>query len=142
MRIDEAATVDTPAPAQTRGSANRSDEVDDDDGAAEESEVDGAEASEPLPRLFSESLLDGRGMTMDRSASERSPGEKRSPTELVRLTEKLGAYIRAHPGMGVEAISRALGVSTRELALPTKRLMAENRVRTRGQKRATKYYPV
>lgn len=70
----------------------------------------------------------------------RLPGAKRSPAELAALIERIGAYIKANPGYGVEAIGSALGMPTSDLVLPIKKLIAAKRVRTKGQKRATKYY--
>jgi hypothetical protein len=67
--------------------------------------------------------------------------KKRSPENLARLTGALDAYIRKHKGLGVEAIGKAMGVSTRELALPMKKLLSERRIAARGRKRATRYFP-
>jgi hypothetical protein len=76
-----------------------------------------------------------------KAAAPRSPGEKRPPAELAKLVEKLGEYIKAHPGLRMEAIGKGLGLPTRELNLPVKKLLAGKRVRVEGHKRATEYYP-
>jgi hypothetical protein len=76
-----------------------------------------------------------------RSAPKRAAGEKRPPAELAKLTDKLGDYVKAHPGERMEAIGKALGVPTRELNLPVKKLLAARRIRTEGHKRATEYFP-
>jgi hypothetical protein len=73
--------------------------------------------------------------------AKRAPGAKRPPGELVKLTEKLGDYIKANPGLRMEAIARALATPTRELNLPIKKLLASKRVRFQGHKRATEYFP-
>jgi hypothetical protein len=73
--------------------------------------------------------------------AKRPLGAKRPPAELAALVEKLGAYISRNPGQGVEAIGKALTTSTPDLALPIKKLLAAKRIRTQGQKRATKYFP-
>jgi hypothetical protein len=75
------------------------------------------------------------------AAPRRASGEKRPPAELARLTEKLGEYIKAHPGLRMEAIGKALGAPTRELNLPVKKLLAAKRIRSQGHKRATEYFP-
>jgi hypothetical protein len=75
-----------------------------------------------------------------KAAPRRALGEKRPPAELAKLTEKLGDYIKAHPGERMEAIGKALGVPTRELNLPVKKLLAARRIRTQGHKRATEYF--
>jgi hypothetical protein len=75
------------------------------------------------------------------AAPKRASGEKRPPAELARLTEKLGEYIRANPGLRIEPIGKALGAPTKELSLPIKKLLAAKRIRSEGHKRATEYYP-
>jgi hypothetical protein len=75
-----------------------------------------------------------------KAAPRRAAGEKRPPAELAKLTEKLGDYIKAHPGERMETIGKALGVPTRELNLPVKKLLAAKRIRTEGHKRATEYF--
>jgi hypothetical protein len=74
-------------------------------------------------------------------ASKRAPGEKRPPAEVAKLTDGLGDYIKANPGQRMEIIGKALGVTTRELNLPIKKLLAAKRIRSEGQKRATEYFP-
>src|SRR5262249_20986768 len=76
-----------------------------------------------------------------KASTNRSPGEKRPPGELAALVEKLAGYIRGNPGQGAEAIGRALGVPTREMNLPIKKLLGARRIRSEGRKRATKYFP-
>jgi hypothetical protein len=73
-------------------------------------------------------------------ARGRGRGAKRTPEELAQLTEGLYEYIAGNPGQGVEAIGKALGIETKELALPIKKLIADGRISTEGQKRATKYF--
>jgi hypothetical protein len=76
------------------------------------------------------------------AAPKRAVGEKRPPGELAKLIEKLAAYVKAHPGQRMEAISRALGTPTRDLNLPVRKLLAAKRIRVEGQKRATEYFVV
>ena len=66
-------------------------------------------------------------------------GSKRDPKELAGLVVQLRAYIAKHPNLGIEAISEGMGVSTKELTLPVKKLIASGDLKTRGQRRATKY---
>ena len=75
------------------------------------------------------------------AAPKRVSGEKRPPAELAKLTEKLGEYIKSHPGLRIESIGKALSTPTKELALPIKKLLAAKRVKSEGQKRATVYLP-
>lgn len=76
-----------------------------------------------------------------KGAAKRAPGEKRPPAELAKLTDKLGDYIKSNPGRRMEAIGKALGMPTRELNLPIKKLLAAKRIRSEGHKRATEYFP-
>lgn len=71
----------------------------------------------------------------------RADGTKRSAEHLAQLTERLFEQIRAFPGERIEGIGAALQLTTKDLALPVKKLLAAKRIRTVGQKRATKYYP-
>jgi hypothetical protein len=76
-----------------------------------------------------------------KAAAKRASGAKRPPAELAALVEKLGAYIKGNPGQGAEAIGKALSLPTSEMTLPIKKLLAAKRIRSEGQKRATKYFP-
>jgi hypothetical protein len=71
----------------------------------------------------------------------RRKGQKRSPVELERLVGSVRNYVQKNPGQGVEKMARDLGANSRELVLPIKKLIKEGTVRTRGEKRATKYFP-
>ena len=86
----------------------------------------------------------GRGSHGGVVAAARAPrarkGQKRAPGLLEALTEKLGSFITKNPGLRIEQIGQTLGVATKELALPVKKLIAAKRVSTKGQKRATTYY--
>ena len=41
----------------------------------------------------------------------------------------------------MEALGKALGVATKDLTIPVKKLLASKRIRTHGEKRATEYFP-
>jgi len=73
--------------------------------------------------------------------TRRSKGAKRTTEELEALMKKLHAFIAKNPGQRVEQIGGSLGVPTKELVLPVKKLLAEKQIGTKGQKRATTYFP-
>jgi hypothetical protein len=88
----------------------------------------------------------GRRSTGDRGVSAvsfgglRPKGQKRDPEELSKLRGRLLEFIKGNPGLRIEQIADGLKTSTRELNLPAKKLIAEKLVKTRGQKRATRYF--
>jgi hypothetical protein len=67
-------------------------------------------------------------------------GAKRSPAELAALIKRLHSHIAKYPGLRIEKIGDGLGVATKALVLPVKRLISEKKVTTKGQKRATVYF--
>jgi hypothetical protein len=76
-----------------------------------------------------------------RRASSLPKGAKRPPEEIETLTTQLGEYIKTNKGERIEQIAKGMNVSTRELNLPVKKLLATKAIKTKGQKRATQYFP-
>jgi len=70
---------------------------------------------------------------------EREKGAKRSPEEIAQLTDQLHKFILKNPGLRIEQIAEGLGIDTKELVLPIKKLAAAKVLSTKGQKRATRY---
>jgi len=68
-------------------------------------------------------------------------GAKRPPGDIAKLTQRLLEYVKAHKGERIEQVAKGMSVSTRELNLPVKKLIATKALKTRGQKRATQYFP-
>jgi hypothetical protein len=66
-------------------------------------------------------------------------GGKRSPAELARTAERLLRHIKSNPNQRAEQIAEAVGMTTRALALPLRKLVAEKRLKTRGVARGTTY---
>ena len=81
-----------------------------------------------------------RGGAVSARMSTRPKGAKRDPAAIARLTDTLGTFIKKNPGQRIEQIGKALGISTKELSLPVKKLLAAKQISTKGQKRSTKYY--
>jgi hypothetical protein len=71
----------------------------------------------------------------------REKGAKRDPQVLDALVERLSAFVIKNPGKRIEEIGSELAIATKELALPVKKLIAAKRITTKGQRRATTYYP-
>jgi len=76
-----------------------------------------------------------------RVARARAKGQKRRPEDLEALVGQLLNAIKASPGLRMEQIAKSLKSSTQELALPAKKLIAEKKIKTKGERRATKYFP-
>ncbi|MFO0759505.1 MAG: hypothetical protein U0359_23640 [Byssovorax sp.] len=57
------------------------------------------------------------------------------------MTEQVFNHIKSNPNQGVEQIAKALGTSTKELTLPIRKLLADKKITSKGQKRATRYSP-
>jgi hypothetical protein len=75
------------------------------------------------------------------AAAKRKAGEKRTPQQLTQITENVFNYVKGNAGQGVEQIAKSLATSTKELTLPIRKLLADKRIGSKGQKRATRYFP-
>jgi len=82
-----------------------------------------------------------RGRPAAAKGAKRRAGEKRSPAVLAQVTEQVFNHIKSNAGQGVEQIAKALGTTTKELTLPIRKLLGEKKVTSKGQKRATRYFP-
>jgi hypothetical protein len=65
---------------------------------------------------------------------------KRSPADLEALSDRFGAFVKANPGLRIEQINKELGTTTKDLALPIRKLISEGAISTKGQKRSTTYF--
>jgi hypothetical protein len=85
----------------------------------------------------------GRGSTKSRSAGgvNSGGGAKRDAGELEQLGVRFLAFVKAHPGKRIEEAHTELGTTTKDLALPIRKLIASKAIRTEGQRRATRYFP-
>jgi hypothetical protein len=68
-------------------------------------------------------------------------GAKRTAADLDALSGKFAAFVKSHPGLRIEQINKELGTSTKDLALPIRKLVSEGVVKAKGQRRSTKYFP-
>lgn len=68
-------------------------------------------------------------------------GAKRSSADLEALSERFASFVIANPGLRIEQINKQLGTTTKDLALPIRKLISENRIKAKGQKRSTTYFP-
>jgi hypothetical protein len=68
-------------------------------------------------------------------------GAKRSSADLEALSERFASFVSSNPGLRIEQINKQLGTTTKDLALPIRKLISEGRVKAKGQKRSTTYFP-
>jgi hypothetical protein len=73
--------------------------------------------------------------------ARRGRGAKRTAADLEALSEKVASFVKAHPGMRVEQINKELGTTTKDLALPIRKLVSDGMIAAKGKKRATAYFP-
>lgn len=103
-----------------------------------------AAAVQSVTEAFGGSGATARAAAAPRGArlgGRRAKGQKRAPEDLVALVGQLFSAIKANPGQRMEQIAKGLRSSTQELALPAKKLIAEKKIKTKGERRATKYFP-
>lgn len=98
-------------------------------------------ARNALGSAFGESPPKKNGHASSRSIGlGLGKGAKRDPKDLVATAEKFATFVAKHPGLRIEQINREIGLSTAELALPIRKLIADKRIRTTGKKRSTMYF--
>jgi hypothetical protein len=68
-------------------------------------------------------------------------GAKRSAADLEALSEQFASFVKANPGLRIEQINKQLGTTTKDLALPIRKLISEGMISAKGQKRSTTYFP-
>ena len=68
-------------------------------------------------------------------------GAKRTPDELANLQQDFLAFVHKNPGLRIEQINKELGLSTKDLALPIRKLVADGSLKVKGKKRSTTYFP-
>jgi len=72
-------------------------------------------------------------------ASRRRPG-RRSSDELNALQDAFVKHVKLNPGQRIEEINKALGTTTKDLALRIRKLVSDGVVRTKGERRGTQYF--
>jgi len=67
-------------------------------------------------------------------------GAKRTAADLEALSERFASFVKANPGLRIEQINKQLGTTTKDLALPIRKLISEGVISAKGQKRSTTYF--
>lgn len=97
---------------------------------------------EDLTQIAREQVLEmlGGGITPSRLGTTRD-GTKRPAALLDKLEQRFLAFVRTNPGLRIEQINAALGTTTKELALPIRKLVGTSALKREGARRATRYFP-
>ena len=82
----------------------------------------------------------GRGRGLGAISGGRGRGAKRTSDELEKMADSFHAFVMKHPGLRIEQINKQLGTTTKDLALPIRKLIAEGALKTKGEKRSTAYF--
>ena len=75
-----------------------------------------------------------------RKISTRGVRGKRSSAQVEQAAARVLAHVKSKPGQRLEEIGAALKTPTKILKLPISKLLAARRLKTKGQKRGTKYF--
>jgi hypothetical protein len=70
----------------------------------------------------------------------RGRGAKRTSDELDDLADGFVEFVTKNPGLRIEQINKQLGTSTKDLALPIRKLLADGAIKAKGKKRSTAYF--
>jgi hypothetical protein len=68
-------------------------------------------------------------------------GAKRTAEDLEALSSKFLSFVKEHPGLRIEQINKELGTTTKDFALPIRKLVADGMISAKGKKRSTIYFP-
>lgn len=67
-------------------------------------------------------------------------GAKRTAADLEALSQQFASFVKSNPGLRIEQINKELGTSTKDLALPIRKLVSTGVISTKGKKRSTTYF--
>ena len=76
-----------------------------------------------------------------RVSRARGRGAKRTPEELEKMQADFVTFVSKNPGLRIEQINKQLGTTTKDLALPIRKLIADGSLKVKGKKRSTTYFP-
>ena len=75
-------------------------------------------------------------------SSERRSTGRRSAVDVEQLGATLLAHVSKSPGQRGEQIAEALNTDTKTMRLPMQKLIADKKIKTKGERRGMRYYPV
>ena len=98
-------------------------------------------AIETLGSALGRTTARGGSAGMARIGRSRGRGAKRTSNELDKLQDDFLSFVGKNPGMRIEQINKQLGTTTKDLALPIRKLIADGSLKAKGKKRSTTYFP-
>ncbi|HEX5659789.1 MAG TPA: hypothetical protein VFX59_21490 [Polyangiales bacterium] len=98
-----------------------------------------AAASTAVERAFS---MRTKGRMEAAPLARRAAGSRRPPDEVAALAERLYAAVCANPGAAMPKLASLVGASARALNRPAIQLRRAGRLRSVGQRQATRYFPM
>jgi len=112
--------------------------------------VDGFVAE--LTELARKAAVEGLEQALGRTGSKgggavarlgrgRGRGAKRTANELEKMQDDFLSFVGKNPGLRIEQINKQLGTTTKDLALPIRKLIADGSLKAKGKKRSTTYFP-
>jgi predicted HTH transcriptional regulator len=96
-------------------------------------------ALDTLESAFGSKAGRGAGGQVGRPRGGR--GAKRTAADLEALSSKFASFVKSNPGLRIEQINKELGTTTKDLALPIRKLISEGQIKAKGKKRSTTYFP-
>jgi hypothetical protein len=82
-----------------------------------------------------------QGVIPANGSGHRTTTGRRSSEDIEQVGSSLLAHVKANPGQRGEQIAESLHMDTKTMRLPMQKLIAGERVRTKGERRAMRYYP-
>ena len=89
-----------------------------------------------------------RTTSVDRPARRREPGaqrrsdcQRRSPTEISALADRLFASLKDKPGTTMVELAQSVGTKPSELTVPMAQLKRDGRIKAVGKRQFMRYYP-
>jgi len=79
------------------------------------------------------------GFSVGRGGGRRK-GAKRTSADLEQMGDNFHTYVLKNPGLRIEQINKQLGTTTKDLALPIRKMIADGSLKTKGEKRSTTYF--
>lgn len=95
-------------------------------------------ATAAVERAFASAAVPKQVLVRPRSTA----GRRRARSEMTEVADRLYAAIRANPGESIAVIAAEVGETAKALHRPMAQLKDAGRVRSAGQRRLTRYFPM